>query len=361
MTRLVNLFSLALVAVFSFVNLCPAETIEQRQYKQREYIRRFLNGGDHVIYRGAFAAAIKAYGHDTNSQQILAKPVSRLDGPNNFQTASPVFDVLQAGGLLVDPPAILVSGPAGSRCKIARDNLSAAWAEIAAALRRGSSVGGSRIAAARAALANWKSVADLTDSDMSFSAWQRRKRGKEFFQKVGALIDQVEDPRRCGRIRAFLQADGLSFGGGTVGDLARHVLDNRLCIKPGSAAHAHLSALGRDLITLAESGHEEKAKLVRDAREKVLTAKRNRAAQRYAVARRTSDSSTCSNTRSDYDYWRYYRTYSMPTWKYRTRYYKYSVPTYRYRTYRYTVPSSSYRTYSYSVPSTSYTYRYTTR
>jgi hypothetical protein len=74
-----------------------------------------------------------------------------------------------------------------------------------------------------------------------FSAWHSRKLATDFMAKVSGLIDQVEDPQRRPRIAVFLQAEGDSFPGDTVGGLAEHVLSYRLTIRPGSQAHALLS------------------------------------------------------------------------------------------------------------------------
>ena len=323
----VFLVCLALLVTLVTAPAQAQSSLEKRQAKQREYFHEFINGKEHSLARAAFCRALACYSECGEAQEVLAKEVPSLSAQENFKVVSQVFSVLNPDGTLCDPPPMLVddrsAGSRGAGCEFAD-----CWFGVAAAIRNQRSVSWSQISALHSALADWEST--LPAETNSFAEWSARRHAREYLRVLRGLVEKVSDPERCESLAIFLN-DQFSYQGGTVGGLVNHLLDNRLTVNPGSAAHKYLAELARALDKPMSNDHQQKLQSWEQWRYKRQSAASN--SSEYSNANSRSNASSAS--------------YNSATWTWPS-----------YRTFYYWVPSTSYRTYWYRTPSTTTTYTY---
>ena len=160
-----------------------------------------------------------------------------------FLTTSVIFEMIRSDGKLAPLPAALTDKSAQSPLEQAKRLFGAAWIDVLNRVMAGEMVSRNDIHRLQEALVNWKTDAAKVLADDTLMARIHAKRYFDEKRPCRWLSTSCRIPKRCEQLRQFLASGGAAFAGGTLGELAEHVLANRLAVRPGSPAQDYLARL----------------------------------------------------------------------------------------------------------------------
>ncbi|MBI3463691.1 MAG: hypothetical protein HY000_11640 [Planctomycetes bacterium] len=149
------------------------------------------------------------------------------------------FAILRPDGTLsAPPPGVVGTGDYTDAVTQAWQEIEATWIGVVEDLRADRPIWQEQTARLRAAAQRWRQAAKPA----------ARSGAAQYLSSLGVLMGSLEHPKGKARLQSFVRTQGFAFPGGTLLDLAQHVISNNVSVRSCSKGQVALRQIARDAL-----------------------------------------------------------------------------------------------------------------